>query len=210
MQSVSKQQKTISCLNFRDEAWWFFFSKSFRTIVFVLFFFFSQYFDRSILRISSGAPCLSGHRNDSTWEIIFKIWLLIKQGVQELCRSFANKDIIVFHAYPRSITRSFMRWFLSVRVFGLLSSSLLLFFFSNIFNYRFLYCIHLYTWSIQLIIAAHHICRFLNESNRPKFSSINYFNFIPLEQMVSLLLPYMVRHTRLFNLTSYYCLTMFF
>ena len=25
-------------------------------------------------------PCLSGNRNDSIWEIIFKVWLLIKQG----------------------------------------------------------------------------------------------------------------------------------
>ena len=34
-------------------------------------------------RSSSGVPCLSGHRNDPIWEIILKVRLLIKQGVQE-------------------------------------------------------------------------------------------------------------------------------
>ena len=37
--------------------------------------------------------------NDSTWEIIFKVWLLIKQGVQELWRSYSNNDIIDFLTY---------------------------------------------------------------------------------------------------------------
>ena len=37
----------------------------------------------SILWPSSSVPCLSGHRNNSTWEIIFKVWLLIKHGVQQ-------------------------------------------------------------------------------------------------------------------------------
>ena len=27
------------------------------------------------------------------------VWLLIKQGFQERCRSYTNNDIIVFHAY---------------------------------------------------------------------------------------------------------------
>ena len=44
-----------------------FISKSFRTIVFV--FVFSQCFGCCILQPSSGVPCLSGNRNDSTWEI---------------------------------------------------------------------------------------------------------------------------------------------
>ena len=91
--------------------------------------FFSQCFRRYILWPSLGVPCLSGHTNDSIWEIIFKVWLLIKQSVQELWRSFINNNVIVFHTYPRSITSSFMRWFLSERVFRLLSSSLLLFFY---------------------------------------------------------------------------------
>ena len=40
--------------------------------------FFPQCFGHCILQPSSGVPCLSGHRNDSTWEIIFKVWLLKK------------------------------------------------------------------------------------------------------------------------------------
>ena len=35
--------------------------------------FFSQRFSCSILRPSSGVPCLSGHTIDLTWEIIFKV-----------------------------------------------------------------------------------------------------------------------------------------
>ena len=46
------------------------------------------------------------------------------------------------------------------------------------------------------------MCWFLKASHPPMFSPINYFNFIPYGQMVFLFLPYMVRHTRLFNLTS--------
>ena len=57
----------------------------------------TQPFGRCILRLSSGVPCLSGHRNDSTGEIILQLWLLIKQGVQEIWRWYSNDDIIVFH-----------------------------------------------------------------------------------------------------------------
>ena len=42
----------------------------------------TQCFDCCILQPSSGVPCLSGYINDSTWEIIFKVWLLIKQGIE--------------------------------------------------------------------------------------------------------------------------------
>ena len=49
------------------------------------------------------------------------------------------------------------------------------------------------------------MCWFLKASN-PTMFSINYFSFIPLKQIVSFLLPYMVHHTWLFNLTSSYCL----
>ena len=84
------------------------------------------------------------------------------------------------------------------------------FFSSNLFNYRFPYCIHMYTWSTKQVIVAQHICWYLKTSNPSMFCSINYFNFIPSGQMVSLFLPYMVCHTRLFNLTSYYRLPMFF
>ena len=106
-----------------------FISESFRTIVFVFigYFFitFRPVYPPAFLR----CPCLSGHRNNSTREIIFKVWLLIKLGVQELWRSFASNDVIVFYAYPRSITRRYMRWSLSVIVFGLLSSPLFYFIF---------------------------------------------------------------------------------
>ena len=39
-------------------------------------------------------PCLSEYRNDSTGEIIFKVWLLIKQGIQELWRSYSINDVV--------------------------------------------------------------------------------------------------------------------
>ena len=58
-----------------------------------------QCFSHCILQPSSGILCLSGHRNDSAWEIIFKVWLLIKQGVQEIWRFYSNTDVIVFPAY---------------------------------------------------------------------------------------------------------------
>ena len=53
------------------------------------------------------------------------------------------------------------------------------FFSSNLFNYRFPYCIHLYTWSTQQVIVAQHMCWFLKASIPPMFSPIKYFNFIP-------------------------------
>ena len=36
---------------------------------------------------------------------------------------------------------------------------------SNLFNYRFPYCIHLYTWSTQQVIVAQHMCWFLKVSD---------------------------------------------
>ena len=57
-------------------------------------------------------------------------------------------------------------------------------FFSYIlFNYRFPYYIHLYTWSTQQVIVAQHMCWFLKASNPPMFSPINYFNFITLNPL---------------------------
>ena len=38
-------------------------------------------FDCCILWPFSGVPCLSGYGNHSVWEIICKVWLLIKRGV---------------------------------------------------------------------------------------------------------------------------------
>ena len=49
------------------------------------------------------------------------------------------------------------------------------------------------------------MCWFLKASNPPMSSPINNFNFVPQREMISIFLPYMVRHTRLFNLHSYYC-----
>ena len=83
-----------------------FISKHFRTIVFI---FIVCFFHHVSAAVSSSLPQVSlvylGNRNDSTWEIIFKVWLLIKQGIQELWRSFANNDVIVFHAYPSLIVK---------------------------------------------------------------------------------------------------------
>ena len=73
----------FSCLNFWDKAWWFLSVRGFGLLSSSLLFF-SQRFSRCILQPSSGVPCLSGHRNDLTWGIIFKVWLLIKQGIQEI------------------------------------------------------------------------------------------------------------------------------
>ena len=56
-----------------------------------------------LLTVSSSLPqmffCLSEKTNNSNWEIILKVWLLIKWGVWELWRSYLNNDIIVFHTY---------------------------------------------------------------------------------------------------------------
>ena len=57
----------------------------------------TQRFGRCILRPSSGVPCLCGYGNDLTGEIIFKVWLLIKQDVQETWRYYSNNNVIVFH-----------------------------------------------------------------------------------------------------------------
>ena len=49
---------------------------------------------------------------------------------------------------------------------------------SSLLNYRFPYCIQLYTWSTQQVMVAQHMRWFLNVSNPPVFSPINYFNFV--------------------------------
>ena len=51
-------------------------------------------------------------------------------------------------------------------------------FLSNLFNYRFPYCIHLYTYFTQQVIVAQYMCWFLKAPNSPMFSSINYFIFM--------------------------------
>ena len=46
---------------------------------------FFSHFAHCIIRPSSDVPDLFGHRNGSTWEIIFKVWLLISQVESFLC-----------------------------------------------------------------------------------------------------------------------------
>ena len=48
----------------------------------------------------------------------------------------------------------------------------LIFFLSSFLDYRFPYCIQLYTWSTQQVIVAQHMCWFLKASNPPMFSPI--------------------------------------
>ena len=56
----------------------------FRTVVLIFIVVsWNKHFGCCILQLSSGIPSLSEHRNDPTWEIIIKVWLLIKQGIQE-------------------------------------------------------------------------------------------------------------------------------
>ena len=55
-----------------------------------------------ILLPFSSVPCLSEHRNDSTWEVIFNVWLLIKQGIQlttmKMCTAVPkNQNQIITH-----------------------------------------------------------------------------------------------------------------
>ena len=61
---------------------WFFGPLSSSLILLVL----TQRFGWCILRPSSGVFYSCGHRHDSTQEIIFKAWLFIIQGIQELLR----------------------------------------------------------------------------------------------------------------------------
>ena len=57
---------------------------------------------------------------------------------------------------------------------------ILIFFSSSLFNYRFPYCIQLYTWSTQQVIVAQHMCWFLKASNPPMFTPINFFQLHPI------------------------------
>ena len=83
-------------------------------------------------------------------------------------------------------------------------------FLSNLFNYRFWYCIHLYTWPTQQVIVAQHMCWFLKASNTPKFSSINYLNSSNKGRWFPFSFHILSTcYTRLFNITSYYWLPMF-
>ena len=92
-------QKNFIWLNFWDDAWYILFFSFLLLSSSLLWWVETQRFGHCILWPSLGVPCLSEYRNDSTWEIIFKVWLLIKQGVQKLWRSYSNNDVIVLHAY---------------------------------------------------------------------------------------------------------------
>ena len=59
----------------------------------------TQHFSCCILQPSPGIPCFSGYSDDSAWKIILKVFMLIKQGVQEIWRCYSNNGVVVFHAY---------------------------------------------------------------------------------------------------------------
>ena len=109
----------------------------------------TQCFSCCILWPFSGLPYLSGHRNDSTWEIIFKVWLLVKQGVQEI-RCYSNNDVIVFYAcqsekHHRINSKCKIQWHQLFLIF-LKQFSLKIWF--GHFNYWFPDCVYSYIWSI--------------------------------------------------------------
>ena len=69
----------------------------------------TQRFGRFILRPFSGVACLSGYANDSTWKIIFKIWLLVKQ--EKGTRIYnSNNNLIDFHVYQSKKHRRKISW----------------------------------------------------------------------------------------------------
>ena len=55
----------------------------------------TQYFGHCILQPSSGVPCLSKHRNDSTRKIIFKVWLgLLKRSTwPNICAAYLRRRL---------------------------------------------------------------------------------------------------------------------
>ena len=82
------QTKQFICLNLWDEAWcalcWlWFFGLLFSSLLLLVE---AQRFSCCILQPSSGVPCLSGYGNDSTRRIIFNVWQLIKQVLQEIVK----------------------------------------------------------------------------------------------------------------------------
>ena len=101
--------------------------------------------------VSSGFPWLSEYRNDSTWEIIFKVWLLIKQDIQESWRSYWNNDVIVYRAkyrkkHPTMNSKCKIQWhqlFLIFLIFKVMYFKENIWF--GLFNYWFPYCVHVCT-----------------------------------------------------------------
>ena len=51
------------------------------------------YFQHNVSTAVSGVTCLSGHRNDSTWEIIFNVWQ------RRLCQNFQNIFFLFLHSW---------------------------------------------------------------------------------------------------------------
>ena len=79
-----------------------------------------------------------------------------------------------------------------------------IFFLSNLFDYWFPYCIHLYTWSTQQVTVVQHMYWFFKVSNSPVFISINYF--FPFLSIYGL--PYLTFQFHLVQLFSYVLLTL--
>ena len=102
--------------NYMDKSVWIFLNKASCVLFWLWFFglissyllwwFETQRFGRCILQPSSCVSYLSGHRKNSTWEIILKVSLLIKQGFQELWRSYSNNDR---HCFSRLSIRKGLR-----------------------------------------------------------------------------------------------------
>ena len=99
------------CVNFWDETWcelfWlgFFLLLSSSLLLLVVM----QCFGCCILQPSSGIPCLSGHRNNSTWWIIFKIkfqkwfqklnhfYAQINEGHLRKARGYSSQNVLTYH-----------------------------------------------------------------------------------------------------------------
>ena len=114
------------------------------------------------------------------------------------CVLLNNSDWI-FGTYKLNVL-TWLELLLLCMIFYLCSYSDFFFFLSSLLNYRHPYCIQLYTWSTQKVIVAQHMCSFLKASNPQALSIISTLS----HKMVYLFPPYIIRHTQLFNLTSYY------
>ena len=116
--------------------------------------------------------CLSGYGNDSAREIIFKVWLLIKQGVQEIC--YSNNDIIVFHVcqskkhHKKFLEKSYE---MNSKHKNLMASGIL-----NIFEVIFFK--NNLIWPFDYWSTWPKMCCFF-ETSFPMSFLIDYFNFIP-------------------------------
>ena len=135
-------------LNFWNEAWcaiscmWFFEQLSSSLLLLVE----TQCFGRCILWLSSDVPCLSGHKNDSTWEIFFKLWkwvpsfnhfyVQINEGHLRKARGYSSWNVVfqlitiklrttvrkitykIFSSCVQHILLIFNKWFARCEVSG--------------------------------------------------------------------------------------------